>query len=170
MNTRQTPQLYFLINLLFHLPLSGRPYRFDNQRVPRSDKMANIPPAYSGQGEFYFLKMMAEELEKGGYTPGSTFKRESQLYVFRKFRIAFGPIYSDRFLKMKIKYLKKKHKDFSELLSQEGIYWNMEDNVVYGNEELLSKKYKCRYRDGVYHGEQYYDLMRQIFESGVKFE
>ncbi|KAI3471823.1 hypothetical protein Pfo_028476 [Paulownia fortunei] len=131
--------------------------------------MANIAPAYRGQGEFQFLKMMAEEIEKG-YTPGSTFRPESQLHVYRKFRAAFGPIYSDRFLKSRFKHLKKRYQEFSELLNQEGIYWNKKSNLVYGNEKLLREQYKGRYKNGGYFGEQNFELMCQIFESGVKFK
>ncbi|KAK6139928.1 hypothetical protein DH2020_026304 [Rehmannia glutinosa] len=128
--------------------------------------MANLLPPYIGQGEFYFLKMIAEEIEKG-YKPGSTFKPESQLYVFTKFRAAFGPFYPDRFLKYKIKQLKKRYQDFSELLSQNGINWNKKKNVVYGNEKLLRETYKGRYAKA---GEKNFDLMCQVFESGVMFE
>ncbi|GFQ03577.1 hypothetical protein PHJA_002501500 [Phtheirospermum japonicum] len=104
--------------------------------------MAYVLPPHREHGEAHFLKLMAEEIENGGYTPGSTFRHESMLYVFRKFRIVYGPIYSDRFLKMKVKQLKKRYQEFSELMSQDEIYWNKQNNVVYGNMKLLSEKYK----------------------------
>lgn len=120
------------VELLFQLHVTSLSYKL---------QMANVQPAYRGQGEFQFLKMMAEELEKG-YTPGSTFRKESQLYVYRKFRSVFGPIYSDRFLKSRFRHLKKRYQEFSEMMSQKGIYWEKKANVVYGNEKLLRAQYK----------------------------
>ncbi|GFQ01750.1 hypothetical protein PHJA_002318900 [Phtheirospermum japonicum] len=106
--------------------------------------MTNIFPPYRGQGEVHFLKLMAEEIENGGYAPGLTFRSESMLCVFRKFRIVCCPIYSDCFLKIKIKQIKKKYQEFSELMSQDAIYWNKKNNVVYGNMKLLSEKYNVK--------------------------
>lgn len=94
-----------------------------------------------GDAEKFFLRMMVDEIEKG-YAPGSTFKLESQLSVNRKFRILFGPIFSDRYLKSRLKNLRKRHKEFSELLNREGIMWNMKLNAVYGNDKLLKEEYK----------------------------
>ncbi|KAL3642683.1 hypothetical protein CASFOL_013498 [Castilleja foliolosa] len=132
--------------------------------------MANELPPNREQGEVHFLKLMAEELRKAEYPPGSTFRRESMLYVFKKFRIAYGPMYSDRYLKSKIKQLFKKYREFSVLMSEDEIYWDKQNNIVYGNDKLLREKYKARYRAGAYLGEENYDLMCEIFESGVKFE
>ncbi|GFQ06431.1 hypothetical protein PHJA_002825300 [Phtheirospermum japonicum] len=74
--------------------------------------MANVLPSYRGQSEVQFLKlMMAEEIENCEYTPGPTFRQESMLYVFKKYRIVCVPIYSDRFLKMKIKSSRKNAKN-----------------------------------------------------------
>ncbi|GER54220.1 CCR4-NOT transcription complex subunit 7 [Striga asiatica] len=131
--------------------------------------MDDLPEEYRGNGEFHFLKMMAREIEKAEYPPGSTFRRESMLNVFRKFRILFGPIYSDRYLKMKIKSLKKKYQEFSELLNQENIFWNKQNNIVYGNDQLLNERYRARYRNGVFIGERNYDLMRDVYDSGINF-
>ncbi|KAL3628292.1 hypothetical protein CASFOL_027338 [Castilleja foliolosa] len=132
--------------------------------------MDNVLPPNRGDGETHFLNLMAEEMENGGYTPGTTFKRESMLYVFRKFRRVYGPIFSDRFLKTKFKKLKTRYQEFSVLMSHDDIYWNKQNNVISGNENLLREKYRARYRHGVYLGECNYDLMRQIFEVGVSFE
>ncbi|CAA0837841.1 Unknown protein [Striga hermonthica] len=132
--------------------------------------MRNIPEEYRGRGEYYFLKVMAEEIEKADYPPGATFSQESMLCVFRNFRSIFGPIFSDRCLKQKIKSLKKKYKDFSELLKEDNILWDKQNNIVYSNDELLSVKYKGRYKNGVFHGEPNYDLMCAVFERGINFE
>ncbi|KAL3628229.1 hypothetical protein CASFOL_027275 [Castilleja foliolosa] len=161
--------------------------------------MDNVLPPNRGDGETHFLKLMAEEMENGGYTPGTTFKHESMLYVFRKFRRVYGPIFSDRFLKTKFKKLKTRYQEFSVLMSHDDIYWNKQSNVISGDENLLREKYRvkndcfywlqcptyllidlnkqsdlaplqARYRHGVYLGECNYDLMRQIFEVGVSFE
>ncbi|XP_051130187.1 uncharacterized protein LOC127250806 [Andrographis paniculata] len=133
--------------------------------------MGNLD-SYRG-GEFFFLQFLAEEIERG-YTPGSTFRQESQLYVNRRLRTVVGPLYgpmfSDRYLKSKIKTLKKRYHEFSKLLSQKGIHWDVEDNIVYGNEKHLRAHYKGNYRKGGCPGEVHYDLMRQVFESGVKFK
>lgn len=103
--------------------------------------MAHIPREDRGDAEKFFLRMMVDEIEKG-YAPGSTFRLESQLSVNRKFRILFGPIFSDRYLKSRLKNLRKRHKEFSELLNREGIMWNMQLNAVYGNDKLLKEEYK----------------------------
>lgn len=106
--------------------------------------MANVQPVqpgHRGYGEFQFLKIMAEEIEKGCVT-GSTFRKEHQLYVYRKFRSLFGPIYSDHFLRSKFKHLKKRYHEFSELLNQEKILWYKTSNIVYGDEKLLKEKCK----------------------------
>lgn len=165
-----------------------------------------------GYGEFQFIKLMAEEVEKG-YTPGSTFNKKHQLYVYGKFRSMFGPLYSDRFLRSRFKQLKKRYLDFSEVLTHESIIWNRQTNIVEGDEELLKDRCKVyvhifkfisliiptlispsnirdnriyehlinpnttwltfqrnRMNNGQFHGEEHYDLLCQIFESGVKFE
>lgn len=108
--------------------------------------MANLhpnpmQPPNRGSGEFHFLKLMAEEVGKG-YSPGSTFNRKHQLYVYGKFRSMFGPLYSDRYLRAKLKNLQKRYLDFSELLNQEGITWNRKTNIVKGNEELLKERWR----------------------------
>ncbi|KAG6433923.1 hypothetical protein SASPL_105542 [Salvia splendens] len=106
--------------------------------------MANVLPGYGyrGQGDFQFLKMMVEEIERGDYTPGSTFRKESELYVYEKFRSMFGRVHSDRLLKLRLQILNRKYKDFSEMMNKPGISWDMKKNVVSGNEQLLRAKYK----------------------------
>ncbi|KAL8039718.1 hypothetical protein ABFX02_10G054350 [Erythranthe guttata] len=130
--------------------------------------MANMPPPYVEPGEFHFLKIMAEEIEKH-YVPGSTFREESQNYVFRKFRVAFGPFYSDRFLKSRFKHLRKRYQDFSDILSHEGVHWNKEHNLLYGNQKVLTEKCKSHFKNGRYNGEPHFELMSQIFGSGIKY-
>ncbi|KAG6437246.1 hypothetical protein SASPL_102158 [Salvia splendens] len=134
--------------------------------------MAGVLPGYGhrGQGgDFQLLKMMVEEIERGDYTPGSTFRKESELYVYEKFRSVFGRVHSDRLLKSRLQILSRKYKTFSEMMNKPGISWDMKKNVVYGNEKLLREKYKYRCRYGHYYGEKHFDLMCQVFESGVKF-
>ncbi|KAL0347057.1 UNVERIFIED_CONTAM: hypothetical protein Scaly_1721700 [Sesamum calycinum] len=154
--------------MLFDTVMGSTLTSFTCNLISYKVQMANVVPGYRGHGEFQFLKMMAEEIEKG-YIPGSIFRPESQVYVFRKFRAAFGAIYSDRFLRSRFKHLKKRYHEFSELLNQEGIYWNKKQNVVHGNETILRTKYRARFRNGAYIGEENFDLMCQIFESGVEF-
>lgn len=113
--------------------------------------MDNRPLSYVGQGEFQLLKMMAEEIERGEYRPGSAFTPESQLYVFRRFRKLFGPLYSDRFLKSRFKNLKKRYHEFSALLNHEGIHWDKENNLVCGNEELLQELCKVKLLTSLIH-------------------
>ncbi|KZV38435.1 hypothetical protein F511_41396 [Dorcoceras hygrometricum] len=49
---------------------------------------------------------------------------------------------ANRYLKSRLKDLRIRHKEFSELLNQEGIEWDMRFNAVYGNEKLLKEEYK----------------------------
>lgn len=103
--------------------------------------MDDVHPAYRGQGELQFLKIIAEEIEKAEYRPGTTFTKESERYVFRRFRTKLGPLYSDRFLRSRFKTIKKRYLEFSEMISKPGLYWDKKNNVVYGNEELLRAEY-----------------------------
>ncbi|CAI9766375.1 unnamed protein product [Fraxinus pennsylvanica] len=132
--------------------------------------MAKVPPEHMGKGEFYFLNMMVEEIENE-YTEGSSFRSESWLRVMRKLCKIYGPIYTVRYLKARLRNLKKRYEKFSELINHKGVFWNEEHNVVYGNQEVL-KQYKLESygRTGFYIAEEHFDLIRQIFESGVKFE
>ncbi|CAI9766374.1 unnamed protein product [Fraxinus pennsylvanica] len=132
--------------------------------------MADVRSEYEGEGEFYFLKLMAEEIENE-YIQGSTFRSESWQRVMRKFCKIYGPIFTVLCLKARLRSLKKRHQKFSELISHEGVFWNKKHNVVSGNQEVL-KKYQLKSygRTGFYNGEEHFDLMRQIFESGVKLD
>lgn len=106
--------------------------------------MAGVLHGYGigGHGNFQLLKMMVEEIERGNYTPGSTFRKESELYVYKKFRSVFGRVHSNRILKSRLQILNRKYKIFSEIMNKPGISWDMKKNVVYGNEKLLREKYK----------------------------